>query len=62
MTKNLTLSEIFVLIRLIKSIRQLDDETEKLIRESAGISTREMDLIFDKLQNYDRGKALSYFV
>ena len=50
MTKNLTISEIFVLIELIKSIRRLDDETEKLIRENAGISEKEMDQVFAKLQ------------
>ena len=50
MTKNLTLNEIFILTKFIKSVSRLDDETEKLIRERAGISTREMDLVFDKLQ------------
>ena len=50
MTKNLTLNEVFILTKFIKAVSRLDDETEKLIRESAGISTREMDLVFNKLQ------------
>lgn len=49
MTKNLTLNEIFILTKFIKAVSRLDDETEKLIRENAGISEKEMNQVFDKL-------------